>query len=516
MARHHLDIAILGAGLAGNLLARQLRQTVPHLKVGMFEKNDSTSFKVGESTVEVTGNYLIRRLGLGAYLTNQHIVKNGLRFFFDQEDRQAPLTEMSEIGGTATPVFKSFQLDRSKLETDLLRMNQEDGVDLHLGSRVCNIQLSTDNSVHQFSVQNGSQQWNGQCRWLIDASGRSSILAKQENLRIPESRHSVAAVWGRFRNVVNLDEIGPESFRQRVNGTSRRESTTHFCYPGYWIWFIPISQDIVSVGIVMERSAGWQEHLHKKEGFVDFLQQHRAPWALLQKAELLDIGSFQHLPYRTRQYFSQHRWGLTGESAAFTDPFYSPGSDFIALENDFLTNMIRQEEEGGSPNQLLQLANLSNAYMHFRYEASMYLYRDLYSLFGSYELLKLKFQLDLPLYYHIWLSEFMQDLHLNEDFLTDQVQEQQQVLNALSTFSQLFQKVECHLQKNKAMYRGNLGNFTDALEGIGWIGEVGQLMTPEQSLTRLRAIFARGFEQANDLLEIRSHQTIGQTLSTSS
>ncbi len=39
----------------------------------------------------------------------------------------------------------------------------------------------------------------------------------------------------------------------------------------------------------------------------------------------------------------------------------------------------------------------------FRYDASMYLYRDLYSLFGSYELLKLKFQLDLPLYYHIWL-----------------------------------------------------------------------------------------------------------------
>ncbi|MBY9001369.1 MAG: hypothetical protein KGD64_10665, partial [Candidatus Heimdallarchaeota archaeon] len=47
-------------------------------------------------------------------------------------------------------------------------------------------------------------------------------------------------------------------------------------------------------------------------------------------AELLDIGSFQHLPYGTRQYFSQNRWGLTGESAAFTDPFYSPGSDFIA------------------------------------------------------------------------------------------------------------------------------------------------------------------------------------------
>ena len=514
MPRHHLDIAILGGGLAGNLLARQLRQAVPHLKVGIFEKSGTTSFKVGESTVEVTGNYLIRRLGLGNYLAEHHILKNGLRFFFDQEDRQAPLIEMSEIGGIATPVFKSFQLDRSRLEADLQRMNQEDGVELHVGSRICDIQLHSDSTPHQFSVETTSQKWSGQCRWLIDASGRSSILAKQENLRLPESGHTVAAVWGRFGNVANLDEIGPESFRQRVNGTSRRESTTHFCYPGYWIWFIPISKNVVSVGIVMERTAGWQEHLRKPNGFLDFLKQHHAPWSLLQEAELLDIGSFQHLPYGTRQYFSQNRWGLTGESAAFTDPFYSPGSDFIALENDFLTNLIRHEEEGTSPERLHHLVNLSNAYMHFRYEASMHLYRDLYSLFGSYELLKLKFQLDLPLYYHLWLSEFMQDLHLNEEFLASQVQEQQQVLNALSTFSQLFQKVERHLQGTKALYRGNLGNFTDALEGIGWVREVGQPLTPQQSLTRLRAIFHRGFEQANDLLEIRPCEPSRQTLSS--
>lgn len=514
MPTHYLDIAILGAGLAGNLLARQLRQTLPHLKVGMFEKSDSTTFKVGESTVEVTGNYLIRRLGLGNYLREHHILKNGLRFFFDQENRQASLIEMSEIGGIAKPVHPSYQLDRSRLEADLQQMNQEDGVELHVGSRVCDIQLSSDATLHQFSVETSSLKWRGQCRWLIDASGRSSILAKQECLRVPEPRHTVAAVWGRFKNVIDLDEVGPETFRRRVNGTSRRESTTHFCYPGYWIWFIPISQEVVSVGIVMERTAGWQEALRKAEGFLDFLKQHRAAWALLQDAELLDLGSFQHLPYGTRQYFSHNRWGLTGESAAFTDPFYSPGSDFIALENDFLTNLIRHEDEGTSRQHLHHLVNLSNAYMQFRYEASMYLYRDLYSLFGSYELLKLKFQLDLPLYYHLWLSEFMRDLHLNEEFLANQVQEQQQVLNALSTFSQLFQKVERHLRETKEVFRGNLGNFTDALEGIGWVREIGQPTASEQSLNRLREIFRRGFEQANNLLETRLGEPRGQTLSS--
>ena len=214
-------------------------------------------------------------------------------------------------------IFQTFQLDRSRLEADLLRMNQEDGVELHLGSRVSGLQLSSDSSLHQFSVETSTKKWTAQSRWLIDASGRSSILARQENLRIPESNHILAAVWGRFKNVANLDEVGPETFRQRVHGTSRHSSTTHFCYPGYWIWFIPLGQDIVSVGIVMERPGCWQDHLRKAKGFVEFLQEHHAAWSLLQEANLVDIGSFHHLTYGTHQYFSQYRWGMTGEAAAW-------------------------------------------------------------------------------------------------------------------------------------------------------------------------------------------------------
>lgn len=95
-----LDVAIIGGGLAGNSLARQLKRTFPELRVGVFEKNASTTFKVGESTVEVAANYLIRRIGLSGYLYDQHLPKNGLRFFFDRPDKSAPFIDMSEIGGS--------------------------------------------------------------------------------------------------------------------------------------------------------------------------------------------------------------------------------------------------------------------------------------------------------------------------------------------------------------------------------------------------------------------------------
>jgi len=110
-----LDVAILGGGLAANLLARQLRKTLPRLRLGLFEKNTATSFKVGESTVEIASNYLIRRLGLSNYLYDQQLPKNGLRFFFDTPKKDADLVQMSEIGSTALPFHPSFQVHRATL-----------------------------------------------------------------------------------------------------------------------------------------------------------------------------------------------------------------------------------------------------------------------------------------------------------------------------------------------------------------------------------------------------------------
>src|SRR5215468_3111672 len=103
MQNADLDVAILGGGLAGNLLARQLRRTLPALRVGLFEKATDRSYKVGESTVEIASNYLIRRLGLSQYLYDQQLPKNGLRFFFDTPDKNAELEQLSEMGSVALP-----------------------------------------------------------------------------------------------------------------------------------------------------------------------------------------------------------------------------------------------------------------------------------------------------------------------------------------------------------------------------------------------------------------------------
>ncbi|MCZ7685715.1 MAG: tryptophan 7-halogenase [Sandaracinaceae bacterium] len=138
-AERSIDVAILGGGLAGGLLARQLRREVPDLSVAVFEKSDERRFKVGEATVEIASHYFVRKAGLSTYLFDEHLPKNGLRLFFDTPEKDAELTAMSEIGTDRAPPTPSFQLNRHKLDADLRAMNAADGVEVHVGwtARTC-------------------------------------------------------------------------------------------------------------------------------------------------------------------------------------------------------------------------------------------------------------------------------------------------------------------------------------------------------------------------------------------
>jgi 2-polyprenyl-6-methoxyphenol hydroxylase-like FAD-dependent oxidoreductase len=102
-----VDVAICGGGLAGLLLARQLRRELPELSVAVLERVrrplPDACHKVGESSVELASQYL-ERLGLGAYLLERQIVKMGLRFF--PGGGHLPLVERTEIGPCAEPSRK--------------------------------------------------------------------------------------------------------------------------------------------------------------------------------------------------------------------------------------------------------------------------------------------------------------------------------------------------------------------------------------------------------------------------
>jgi len=494
-----LDVAIIGGGLAGSLLARQLRINLPDLRIGLFERSTTRSSKVGEATVEIAANYLVRKLQLSTYLYERQLPKNGLRYFFDTPDRDSPLEHMSEVGSVSLPFHPAFQLDRASLEDDLLRMNQRDGVQVRTGARVRSIQLGHDGAPHQLAWEDESGSERGSARWIVDASGRQGLLSRQLGLRVEKHEHRLGSVWGRFENVADIDAMGPPEFRERIRHTARRLSTIHFMYRGYWVWFIPLRGGLVSVGVTGERVAR-DRSLRTTDGFRCFLDEHRAIATLLRDAKLVDLGSLARIAYGTRRFFHTDRWGLTGEAATAADPLYSPGSDFIALENDFLTDLIARDAAGEAHASLAARADLYDGFMQFRHEATMLLYTDLYDTLGSFELACAKWDFDLGFYYNLWTSSYMRDQHLDEEYLAAQLRLRPFVLQGLRNFADLFRRVERSLLARGDYNRRNTGQFYHGLTHIDFAEAVGTDRSEAEVMATTLDLFNRVRSQAAVLL----------------
>lgn len=486
------DLVILGGGLAGGLLARQMRLFQPELKVLVLERDTETHYKVGEATVELFSNYLIRKLGLTTYLYENHLPKNGLRFFFDNEQRDAKLETMSEIGSYGLPFHPSFQLDRSTLERELRTGSAKLGADILEGCKVLDVELG---EPHKVTFEENGTPRTVTTNWVVDATGRTSLLAKKLDLRVQEAQHRCHASWARLGNVVDLDgpDIDP-AWRARTRNTSRRLSTVHFMHRGSWVWLIPLRGGVTSIGIVGDTRHVSRDVL-KQDGLKETLLRQRGCRDLIADAEWLDFGAYGQLAYGTKQWFGD-RWAVVGEAAAFSDPFYSPGSDFITLANDFVTDLIGRQHQG---EDTAERQKLYNDYLEFRYQANLPLYREQYDLFGSYELMSIKWNFDIAAYYALWVNSYLMDKHLDIADLRHELRQSTFVVKALERFRQMFLECERKLSGDGNYHRQNLGRIAEGLGDLSFAHDVGTMDKKQAELHSLEA-FAKARARCFELL----------------
>ena len=136
-----LDVAIVGAGLAGTLLARQLRRTLPELSVGLFERateprSRSASRRSRSRATTSSGDSVSRRTSTSATCRRTACASSST-----PPTRDAALERMSEIGMLSLPYHPSFQINRARLEADLRERNAADGVDVRTRRRVRDVEL---------------------------------------------------------------------------------------------------------------------------------------------------------------------------------------------------------------------------------------------------------------------------------------------------------------------------------------------------------------------------------------
>ncbi|MEE4329376.1 MAG: hypothetical protein V2J10_00810, partial [Wenzhouxiangella sp.] len=143
------------------------------------------------------------------------------------------------------------------------------------------------------------------------------------------------------------------------------------------------------------------DQLKSYEGTMAWLAEHQplCHQAIEQAdGELQDFLCLRRYSHGCRQVFSADRWALTGEAGVFLDPFYSPGSDFIAISNTYICDLIQRDLAGASIKRRARL--YERAFFSF-YESSLNLYRDQYALFGHARSMSAKTIWDYAYYWSV-------------------------------------------------------------------------------------------------------------------
>ena len=396
------DVAILGGGLAGGCLARQLRLEAPALRVLVVEKRRhpvrEAAFKVGESSVEIGAHYFQKRLGLEPHLRSAQLEKLGLRYFFTRGDNRDVAARV-ELGPAAFPPVPSFQLDRGRLENFLLRENAALGATVVDGCRVQSIALDRGGDHHVTIADEAGRTRGIAARWIVDASGRAGLLKRQLGL-VRASTHAANAAWWRLRSRIAIDDWSRDSsWRARVPSGLRWHSTVHLMGVGYWFWLIPLASGSHSFGIVADAELHPFARINRFERALDWLREFEPQAAVHMEAhahELEDFLALQHFAHGCARVFSADRWGLVGEAGVFTDPFYSPGSDFIAMGNDYVTDLILREIGGEDIRARTEIFNTN--YLRF-FDAFIRLYDGQYPIMGNAQVMTAKVAWDNATYW---------------------------------------------------------------------------------------------------------------------
>jgi len=397
------DILILGGGLAGLSLALQLRKAHPALRIGVLERRDGpapeAAFKIGESTVEIAGHYFANVLGLRAHLDEAQIVKFGFRFFFS--DGRMDVDRCSELGASRALATGAWQLDRGRFENMLAERALEQGIALITDAKVRRVALSEDEAKHRVHWQHAGLDRECTARWVIDASGRTGILKRQLNLA-EDNGHHANAVWFRVRGRIDVNAWSDDAdWLARCTPPERWRSTNHLVGPGYWVWLIPLASGSHSVGIVCDATTHPLDGMRTFELAMQWLSKHQPRLAAALEPlrdEVQDFAFFRHFSYGCKQVFSAQRWALTGEAGAFLDPYYSPGSDFIAISNTYIAELIRKDlaDESWQP-----YAEVYQQLFFSFYQSTLAMYRDQYHLFGDATVLPLKVLWDYSYYWGV-------------------------------------------------------------------------------------------------------------------
>jgi flavin-dependent dehydrogenase len=310
MSSTKYDVAIVGGGPAGStaaaLLARAGRRVI------VFEREKFPRFHIGESLLPFSMK-AFTRLGLHEKFQRAGFMKKfggeigaacsetGTKFYFKD--------------GYRSQTDHAYQVTRGDFDKMLLDHAAEFGAEVHEQTSVDRIDFSHDD-VELNVRSNGSSQ-SVRARYVIDASGRTSVLGRQFKIKQSYAHLQKLSIFAHYEGVWRPDGIDG-TLTVLIRSIDR------------WFWLIPLTAERTSVGVVLD-SETFKKSKLSAEDFLEhaLTEQPTIAKRMANARRVSQVFVEADFSYRSANLYGD-RWLLAGDAAGFIDPIFSSGV-FLAV-----------------------------------------------------------------------------------------------------------------------------------------------------------------------------------------
>lgn len=300
------DVLVIGGGPAGSTAAALLADK-GH-RVVLLERARHPRFHIGESLLPANLR-LFEQLGVAEEIAAIGIRKYSAEFVSPHHDKQQRFN-FGEAMDRSMPY--AYQVRRSEFDHILIGNAARKGAEVIEGCRVKDVDFHADGASVMAEHEDGRrEQWAA--RFVIDASGRDTFLANRMRAKHRNPKHNSSAMYAHFAGA------------RRHEGCAEGNITIYWFEHG-WFWFIPMVNDVTSVGMVT-----WPYYMKTRgeRSLEQFLRDGIAMCPPL--AERLKDSTLVHEVEATGNfsYVSERNHGrnylLLGDAYAFIDPVFSSG-----------------------------------------------------------------------------------------------------------------------------------------------------------------------------------------------
>jgi halogenation protein CepH len=312
------DVIVIGGGPAGASAAAILAEN--GRSVIVLEREPFPRYHVGESLLPALWE-LWDRLGVTAQIEAAgFVVKQGIRFA--RPDDPDDVVLLSAEYPEYFPRSYTFHVDRSRFDALLLENARAKGADVREGWTVSDVWMEGDWAKGVLAAPNGEAPRAIAADVVVDASGRDCLLARRMGWRRPDPSLNKVAHYTQFTGGKRSEVAHLLSPLDRITGAT---TTDVHSVDGGWLWYIPLSGDVVSVGAVLDahragRLAG------EPEAVLD------AAIAVCPAVRAQLEGARRTMPVQTisgisyiNESFAGNGFVLVGDASMFVDPIFSAG-----------------------------------------------------------------------------------------------------------------------------------------------------------------------------------------------